>query len=88
MPLRESLMKLVPAQDKLIHSWYGAIISTLYIPCLILNINSIVVLGIALIAAIGNEVYQKVTKTGVVDLSDIVFTMIIPSLCYVISAIK
>lgn len=72
------------AIDKLRHSFVGILLITLYFVTSVLNISEIWALIGSVILAGGNEVYQKVTKSGEPSLLDFLYTMIAPVLVFIL----
>lgn len=62
-------MYLLP-QDKLMHYFVGSLITTTFVPL----IGTYAIIP-TIIAAIGKEVYDKVSGTGTPELLDIVYTV-------------
>jgi len=76
MALRETLEKLIPAEDKLHHFYYGVLLCFLFVFMpwwAVIIINTII--------GVGLEVYQKETKTGQFDLLDALW-VVIPSMWF------
>ena len=68
--------------DKLLHSFYGTLI---YLP--ISYVNSSIALGVVGVVAFSKEILDEKDYGGF-DFSDIIATMLIPTLIYVIEYIK
>lgn len=68
--------------DKLLHSFYGTLI---YLP--ISYVHSSIALGVVAIIALSKEILDEKDYGGF-DFSDIIATMLIPTLIYVIEYIK
>ena len=64
------LPEVIPC-DKRIHIIVGATASVFM---LIIHLNLFIIIGLAALLAIGIEVYQKITKSGVYDLYDALAT--------------
>ena len=63
--------------DKLLHSFYGTLI---YLP--ISYVDSFIALGIVAVVALSKEILDEKDYGGF-DLSDIIATMLIPTLIYI-----
>lgn len=68
--------------DKLLHSFYGTLI---YLP--ISYVHSSIALGVVGVVAFSKEILDEKDYEGF-DLADIIATMLIPTLIYVIEYIK
>lgn len=68
--------------DKLLHSFYGTLI---YLP--ISYVHSSIALGVVCVVAFSKEILDEKDYGGF-DFSDIIATMLIPTLIYVIEYIK
>ena len=68
--------------DKLLHSFYGTLI---YLP--ISYVDSSIALGVLAIVALSKEIWDEKDYGGF-DLADMIATMLIPTLIYVIEYIK
>ena len=69
-------------KDKLLHSFYGTLI---YLP--ISYVDSSIALGVVAVVALSKEISDEKDYGGF-DLADIIATMLIPTLIYVIEYIK
>lgn len=71
--------------DKLRHWAVGSLLCISFIITALLNLHSVWAFGFCFLVAAGYEVYQYKTKTGKVEIEDILFTMITPSIAFLIT---